>query len=76
MVYFIIFNSIFFITYILYLSSNMGLLAFLFLPFGLINSKLIDNLKLSKKCRVLIVYLLIFYIVAAVIKNNFIYIIN
>lgn len=76
MVYFIIFNSIFFITYILYLSSNMGLLAFLFLPFGLINSKLIDNLKLSKKCRVLIVYLLIFYMVTAVIKNNFIYIIN
>ena len=76
MVYFIIFNSIFFITYILYLSSNMGLLAFLFLPFGLINSKLIDNLKLSKKCRVLIVYLLIFYMVTAVIKNNFIYIIH
>ena len=45
-------------------------------PLGLINSKLIDNLKLSKKCRVLIVYLLIFYMVTAVIKNNFIYIIN
>lgn len=72
MTYFIVFNCIFFITYILCLSSNMALLAFLFLPFGLINSKLIDNLKLSEKCRVLIVYLQIFYIVTAAIKNNFI----